>query len=272
MRETMSSEELAWRIRRHGIEMTHVSHGSHIASVLSAAEIVAVLYNEVMHVGPELVDDEERDRFILSKGHASAAVYAALAEKGFFPVEELVTQEQDGSRISGHISRNGLPGVEFSTGSLGHGLGVGAGLALAAKEDGAQHRVFVVLGDGECEEGSVWEAALFAHHYSLANLVATVDHNHMQAMGTCEEVASLAPLGDKWRAFGWHVQEVNGNDIGELRQAYAHLSQEQPNCIIAHTVKGKGISFMENQLLWHYHDPQGEEYERAVAELEAHRP
>ena len=171
----MTSEQLAWRIRRHGIEMTHLSGGSHVGAVMSVADIVAVLYADVLKYDPEKPDWEERDRFILSKGHAGASIYAALAESGFFPVEELKTHYADGSRLSGHVSHH-LPGVDFSTGSLGHGLSAGAGMAYAAKKDGKNFRTFVVLGDGECNEGSVWEAALFANHFRLSNLVAVVDH------------------------------------------------------------------------------------------------
>ena len=178
--DVLNTKELAWTIRRDGIEMTHVSHGSHIAAILSVADIVAVLYNDVMRIYPDDAKNDNRDRFILSKGHAGAAVYSALAHKGFFPVEELLTQGSDGSRLSEHVSHKKLPGVELSTGSLGHGIGVGCGMALAAKNDHKLHRVFVVMGDGECEEGSVWEAALFAAHKELSNLIVTIDHNKMR--------------------------------------------------------------------------------------------
>lgn len=175
----MKSKNLAWLIRRHGIEMTHLSGGSHIGAILSVADIIAVLYTDVLYIDCSNPKMENRDRFILSKGHAGASVYAALAENGFFPVEELKTHYQNGSRLSGHVSHH-LPGVDFSTGSLGHGLSAGVGMAYAAKKDHKEHRVYVVLGDGECDEGSVWEAALFANHYRLNNLVAVVDHNMMQ--------------------------------------------------------------------------------------------
>ena len=177
----MTSEQLAWMIRRHGIEMTHLSGGSHIGAIMSVADIVAVLYADVMKFDCNNPEWDERDRFILSKGHAGAAIYAALAENGFFAPKELKTHYQNGSRLSGHVSHH-LPGVDMSTGSLGHGLCVGSGMAYAAKKDKKQHKVFVVLGDGECDEGSVWEAALFANHFRLNNLVAIVDHNHMQSL------------------------------------------------------------------------------------------
>ena len=177
----MNSEELSWLIRRHGIEMTHLSGGSHIGAVMSVADIIAVLYTDVLNYDSKNPEWDERDRFILSKGHAGAAIYAALAENGFFPVEELKTHYQNGSRLSGHVSHH-LPGVDFSTGSLGHGLSAAAGMAYAAKKDRKKHKVYVVLGDGECNEGSVWEAAMFANHFRLNNLVCIVDHNHMASL------------------------------------------------------------------------------------------
>ena len=267
----MKSEELAWKIRRHAIEMTHLSKESHIGSALSAADIVAVLYNNVLRINPENQKNKERDRFILSKGHAGIAVYAALAEKGFFPVEELKTHCKNGSRLSGHVSHENVPGVEVSTGSLGHGLGVGAGIALAGKYDKTDYRVFVLIGDGECEEGAIWEAALFAKQFNLFNLTVIVDHNHLQALKDVETTLSMVNLADKWKAFGWDVQEINGHDHDSLKKALLG-TVHGPSCIIAETVKGKGISFMENQILWHYRDPQGDDYKRAVYELESVKP
>lgn len=267
---------LAWLIRRHGLEMTHISRGSHIGSVFSLAEIMATLYARVLNVRPEEPNWPERDRLILSKGHAGAAVYAALAERGFFDVEELKTHYANGSRLSGHVSHKGIPGVEFSTGSLGHGLAVASGMALAAKVDGKQHRVYCILGDGECDEGEVWEAALIAHQFKLDHLVAVIDHNKMQSLDFCENTIALAPFGDKWRSFGWNVIETDGNDTDALEIAFAqaktNAGSEKPTVIIANTIKGKGVSFMENNILWHYRTPQGEEYEAARKELEAQRP
>lgn len=270
----LSTKELAWRIRRHGVEMTHLSGGSHIGSILSLADIMAVLYGGVLNVDPARPRLEERDRLILSKGHAGAAVYAALAETGFFSVEELNTHYQNGSRLSGHVSHKGVPGVEFSTGALGHGLPVGAGMALAAKKDGKERRVYVVMGDGECDEGSVWEAALIARQYKLDHLIAVIDHNKMQSLDYCENTIALSPFGDKWRSFGWHVIEADGHDHESLEAAFGEARERdgKPCVIIAHTVKGKGVSFMENNILWHYRSPQGEEYEAAVRELEAQKP
>ena len=267
---------LAWLIRRHGLEMTHLSRGSHIGAIFSLAEIMAVLYTGVLHVNPADPAMPDRDRLILSKGHAGAAVYAALAERGFFPVEELKTHYANGSRLSGHVSHKGVPGVEFSTGSLGHGLAVGAGMALGAKMDKAPWRTYVILGDGECDEGSVWEAALQAHQYQLDNLIAVVDHNRMQSLDFCEKTIALEPFADKWRDFGWQVQVVDGHDVAALQAAFAraknNLGGGKSSVIIAETTKGKGVSFMENDILWHYRTPQGEEYDAALKELEAQRP
>lgn len=269
-------EVLAWLIRRHGLEMTHLSRGSHIGSVFSLAEIIAVLYDCVLKVDPSDPDMPERDRLILSKGHAGAAVYAALAEKGFFSVEMLKEHYQNGSVLSGHISHKGVPGIEFSTGSLGHGLAVAAGMALSARLDHADHRTYVVLGDGECDEGSVWEAALQAAQFRLDDLIAVVDHNHMQSLDFCEKTLALEPIEEKWREFGWNALRTNGHDIGKLKEAFHRALENrgtgQPTVIIADTVKGKGVSFMENNILWHYRTPQGEEYEAALKELEAQRP
>ena len=275
----MKSEQLAWKIRRHGIEMTHLSGGSHIGAILSVADIIAVLYTDVLRFDPKNPGWEKRDRFILSKGHAGAAIYAALAENGFFPVEELKTHYQNGSRLSGHVSHH-LPGVEISTGSLGHGLSVAAGMAYAAKKVGVtDHRVFAVLGDGECNEGAVWEAALFANHFRLNNLVAIVDHNRMQSMDFNENTLEIENFAGKWRAFGWHVIELDGNDHDALKAAFAQCEKNaleqphKPTVLIANTVKGCGVSFMRNDILWHYRFPHdGWEYDMAVTELHANKP
>ena len=274
--DTGNPRVLAWLIRRHGLEMTHLSRGSHIGAIFSLAEIMATLYTGVLNVNPAVPAMPDRDRLILSKGHAGAAVYAALAERGFFPVEELKTHYADGSRLSGHVSHKGVPGVEFSTGSLGHGLPAAAGMALGAKKDHAPWRVYCVLGDGECDEGAVWEAALQARQFALDNLIAVVDFNRMQSLDFCENTLALEPFADKWRAFGWRAIEVDGHDVDALRAAFdeakGNLGGGQPTVVIAKTVKGKGVSFMENNILWHYRTPQGEEYEAALRELEAQRP
>lgn len=266
----MTSQELASKIRRHAIEMTHISNGSHIGSVLSMVDIIAVLYQEVLNVDPEFPQKEDRDRFILSKGHAGAAVYAALAEKGFISIDELKTHLADGSRLSGHVSHKGIPGVELSTGSLGHGLSVGLGMAMAAKKDKRHNKVYVLCGDGECDEGAIWEAALVSHHYKLDNLIAIIDHNKMQSLDCCENTISLSPFADKWKAFGWDVIDIDGHNHDELKLAFtkAQQSEDKPTVVIANTVKGKGISFMENNIIWHYRSPQGEDYSNALQEME----
>lgn len=268
----MTSEQLAWKICRHDVEMTHISGGSHIGAVLSVADIIAVLYADVLRCRPEEPKWEDRDRFVLSKGHAGAALYIALAERGFFPVEELRTYYQNGSRLSGHVSHK-VPGVDVSTGSLGHGIGVAVGMAIAAKQDGKQHRVFAVLGDGECNEGSVWEAAQAAANFRLDNLVVIVDHNHMQSLDFCERTLNSGALADKWRSFGWYVQELDGHDHGALRAALTHREPGRPTVIVAHTVKGHRIPFMERDILWHYRFPhEGWEYDCAVNALHRCKP
>lgn len=263
----MDSIQLALEIRRHAIEMTHASHASHIGAILSVTDIVAVLYSDILNTNVKMPMDRNRDRLILSKGHAGVAIYAALAEKGFFDKKLLDTYYQDGSLLSGHVSHKGIEGVEVSTGSLGHGIGIAVGMALAAKLDNKKHHVYVILGDGECEEGSVWEAALFAVHHKLDNLTVIVDHNKMQAMGTCEQQLGLKNIEEKWNVFGFNTVECDGHDHDELEKSLRISEIGRPTCVIAHTVKGKGVSYMENELLWHYRDPQGELYEIARKEL-----
>ena len=271
----MNSEQLAWLIKRHGVEMTHISGGSHIGPILSVSDIIAVLYNDVANISPENLQDENRDRVVLSKGHAGAAIYAALAEKGFFDRAELKTHYANGSRLSGHVSHKGIPGVEVSTGSLGHGVCMAAGMALNAKLCSMPYYTYAIVGDGECDEGSVWEMALFANQFKLNQLVVVVDHNKMQSLDFCENTLSLAPFADKWRAFGWNVFDIDGHDHDALRAAFAEAKQskDKPTVIVANTIKGKGISFMENDILWHYRFPHdGEEYDGALAELYAQMP
>lgn len=265
-----TTKELALRIRRHVVDMTHLGKSSHVASALSMADLMAVLYGDVMRVDPARPEWPERDRFILSKGHAGACVYATLAECGFFPLEQLDSHYQDGSNLSGHVSHKGVPGVELSTGSLGHGLSVATGMALAARRQGKSHHVFCLLSDGEFDEGSNWEAILFAAHHKLDNLTAIVDYNKIQSLAPVKETLNLEPFADKWRSFGWVVHEIDGHDHDAIRSGMSDLpgTPGQPTCIMAHTTKGKGVSFMENSVLWHYRSPQGEEYEAAVRELE----
>ena len=263
--------DLARRIRAHAVRMVHRARASHIGSCLSMADILAVLYGEILRVDPGRADWSERDRFILSKGHGAAALWAVLAERGFFPVAELDTYCADGSRLPGHVTHAGVPGVELSTGSLGHGLPVGCGMALAARHDERAWRTFVLLSDGECDEGSTWEAALFAPHHRLDRLIAIVDHNKIQSFGSVAEVLKLEPLADKWRAFGWAVREINGHSHQQLRDTLRHTPFEpgKPSLIVAHTVKGKGVRFMEDRLAWHYRSPDDEQLTEALAELGA---
>ncbi len=262
---------VAGRIRHHVLEMTTRGKSSHIGSALSMVDMMAVLYGHMMTYDPAEPRMQTRDRFILSKGHAGAAVYATLAEFGFFDTEELKNHYQNGSKFSGHVSHKGVPGVELSTGSLGHGLGVGTGMAVAAKRQGKGHRVYVVLSDGECDEGSNWEAFLFAGHHRLSNLTVAIDYNKIQSLAPVSETLALEPFADKLRAFGWHVEEADGHDHHALVNGFSAANEaEGPGVLICHTTKGKGVSFMENQVLWHYRNAQGEEYDAAKAELTAY--
>lgn len=263
---------LAKRIRQHVVRMTHRARSSHVGTSLSMADLLAVLYGGILRVKPDQPDWPDRDRFILSKGHGAAGAYAALAERGFFPVQQaLETYCQDGSALAGHVTHTGVPGVDASTGSLGHGLSIACGMALVGKRDGRPYRVFALLSDGECDEGSTWEAVLFAPHHHLDNLVAIVDYNKIQSLGRVSEVLDLEPLGEKWRSFGWSVREIDGHDVEQIHWALRAVPFEpgRPSCIIAHTVKGKGVSFMEDKLAWHYQPPNDQELGQALAELEA---
>ena len=264
----IDSDDLAKRIRIQALKMVHRARASHIGSALSCADIVAVLYGQIMAVKSTHPNWSERDRFLLSKGHACVAVYAALAECGFFSEKELLNYGQDHSMMMNHISHK-VPGVEFSTGSLGHGLPFGVGKALVAKRSGLTWRTFVLLSDGELGEGSNWEALMFAAHHRLDNLIAIVDYNKLQSITTVEETLKVEPLADKVRAFGWAVHELNGHDHLALRAALEHETLEigKPTFIIAHTTKGKGVSFMENAVLWHYKSPNDAELSQALAEI-----
>ncbi len=264
-----SSEELASKIRRSVVQMAHLGKSSHVGSALSMTDIIAVLYKDILNVDPTSPEMPDRDRFILSKGHAGSAIYAALAHSGFIPIETLDEHYQDGSILSGHVSHKGVPGVELSTGSLGHGLSVAVGMAKAAHLQKRKHRIFCLMSDGECDEGSNWEAILFAAHHSLNNLTALIDYNKIQSLAPVAETLGLEPFADKWIAFGWQVLEVDGHNHHELHQALSdeETDNTQPKCIICHTTKGKGISFMEDSVLWHYRTPQGEEYDAALKEL-----
>ncbi len=261
--------DIALRIRRHCVRMTHRANSSHIGSSLSTADILAVLYGRILQLNPGEPSWPERDRFILSKGHGCAALYAILAECGFFPMDWLETYYQNGSLLAGHATHKNVPGVEVSTGSLGHGLPIATGMALAAKRDGKRHRIFCLLSDGECDEGSTWEPALFAPHHKLDNLVVIIDYNKIQSFGRVKDVINLDPLGEKWHAFGWAVREIDGHDLNAIEKALnaVPFETDRPSCVVAHTIKGKGISFMEDKLLWHYRSPRDQELDLALAEL-----
>ena len=258
----------ATAIRGRALQMVQRARASHIGGALSMADLLAVLYGEILRVHPAEPHWPERDRFILSKGHSCTALYAALALRGFFPVEDLIGYGKNGSRLLAHVSHKS-PGVEFSTGSLGHGLPFGCGKALAAKRCGKNWRVFVMLSDGELDEGSNWESILFAPQHKLDNLVAMIDYNKIQSLGSVKEVLNLDPLSDKFRAFRWAVREVDGHNSDQIRTALAGVPWEpgKPSCLIAHTIKGKGVSFMENQLAWHYQSPNATQLQQALTEL-----
>jgi len=262
-------QEKARAVRRDIIRMIGAAGSGHPGGSLSAVEVLTALYFHVMRLDPKRPDWSERDRFILSKGHAAPALYAVLAERGYFPVEELTTLRQLGSPLQGHPDMKKLPGVEMSTGSLGQGLSAACGMALAARLDKADWRVYVLLGDGESEEGQVWEAAMAAAHYRLDNLTAYLDYNRLQIDGPVRNVMNPEPLADKWKAFGWNVLSVDGHNFKEILEATeaARAVSGQPSIIICHTVKGEGVSFMENEVDWHGKAPSAEETERALAEL-----
>jgi transketolase len=262
-------EKMARQLRRHVITMTATAGSGHPGGSLSAADIVTALYFKVMRHDPENPRWPDRDRFILSKGHVAPILYAALAECGYFPVEELSTLRKLDSRLQGHTDRTLTPGVEMSAGSLGQGLSFGIGVALAARLDKRGYQAYVLLGDGECEEGQVWEAAMFAPHFQMDNLTAIVDNNGLQLDGRCCDIMGIEPLADKWRAFNWHVIEINGHDMSQILQALKEARQikQRPTVIIAHTVKGKGVSFMENNVDFHGKAPTPQEAEIALKEL-----
>jgi transketolase len=268
MQTTRSQANL---IRRRSLQMVHSAGLGHPGGDLSSADILSVLYFDVLRIDPANPAAAGRDRFFMSKGHCSGSFYAALAGAGFFPIEELATYMQPLSRLIGHPDRNKLPGIEASTGALGHGLPIGAGAALAAKMDGAGWRTFVLTGDGELQEGSNWEAAMMAAHYGLDNLTVIVDRNRFQQGDATETANRLEPLADKWRAFGWAVAEVDGHDHDTLTSLFHRLPLEagKPNCVIAHTHKGKGVSFMEDRVEWHHRVPSAQELAQALHELEA---
>ena len=265
----MNLKAKSFALRKDILDMVYSAKTGHIGGDFSVCDILNVLYNRQMNLTPENFSSKGRDHFILSKGHSVEALYAVLADKGFFPKELLKTYSQFGSDFIGHPN-NKIPGIEMNSGSLGHGLSVGVGMAIAEKRDGSPARVYVVMGDGELAEGSVWEAAMAASHYGLDNLTAIVDRNGLQISGSTEQVMAQESQRERWSAFGWHVLEANGNDVAEISAKLAEAAgfRGKPCVIIAHTIKGYGVSFMENRAEWHHKVPDREQYETAMAELD----
>ena len=263
------SHKFARRLRAHALRMTNSARASHIGSCLSIADILAVLYCNFLRFDPKDPFFSDRDRFIVSKGHAAAIVYAALAESGYFELSELERYCVDGGMLSGHVTKT-VPGVELSTGSLGHGLPVAAGMALSAQRNNSNWRTVCLLSDGEMDEGSNWEAIQFAQHFKLSSLIAIVDYNKIQSFGSVAAVSDLHPLADKFRAFNWGVIELDGHDHKALAAALNGTPplKDRPTAIVAHTIKGKGVSFMEGKLAWHYRNPDNNQLEAALAEVE----
>ncbi len=264
-----SLEETAKAIRRSIVTMLGEAGSGHPGGSLSSTDVLTALYFHEMKLDPGNPQWDKRDRFVLSKGHAAPLLYATLAQRGYFPKEELMTLRKMGSRLQGHPVMDKVPGVELSTGSLGQGISMAVGLALAGRLDGSSHRVFALVGDGECQEGIVWEAAMAAAHYGLGNLTAVLDANGLQIDGRCSDVMCLDPIEEKWRAFGWHVMTIDGHDMQAIVNALqeADKVEHQPVMIVAHTVKGKGVSFMENQPGWHGKAPNPEQVQQALEEL-----
>ena len=259
------------RIRQHIIEGTFNAKSGHPGGSLSAADVITYLYMKEMKVDPDNPKWEDRDRFVLSKGHAAPALYGALAVRGFFPEDEIKNLRKPSSFLQGHPDMKGVPGVDMSTGSLGQGVSCAVGMALAGKVAGKDYRVYSVLGDGEIQEGQVWEAAMFAAHKKLSNLTIFIDNNNLQIDGTMEEVNSPYPIPEKFQAFGWNTVEIDGHDSDQIDDAIAQATsvKDKPTAVIMHTVKGKGVSFMENQVGWHGVAPNAEQYENAMNELKA---
>ena len=263
----------AVQVREGILTATHAAKSGHPGGSLSAADVFTWLYFEELNINPESPRDPDRDRFVLSKGHTAPGLYSVLAARGFFPAEELTTLRAIGSRLQGHPNMNETPGVDMSSGSLGQGVSAAAGMALAAKRMGKSLRVYTLLGDGEIEEGQVWEAMMFAHHYGLDNLCVIIDNNGLQIDGKVTDVMNPYPIPDKLAAFGLHVEQADGHDFAQLEKAFAAARETKgvPTAIVIKTVKGKGVSFMENQAGWHGKAPNDEEYAKGMAELEALR-
>lgn len=260
-------QSLARKIRRNILEMTYAVGGSHIGCSLGIVEILVALYFKVLHINPKKPNMDERDKFILSKGHACTAFYAVLAERGFFPQTKLKEYAKDGSKIAAHVTLGSLPGIETTAGSLGHGLSMGTGMALALKNKNVKNNVYVLNGDGECMEGSVWEAVIFASHHRLDNLILIVDNNDLITLGHIKETVNIYPLDKKLTSFGWITINTDGHNIDKITRALKTPHKGRPLAVIARTIKGKGVSFMENRKEWHGNCPTKEQYEQALKEL-----
>lgn len=267
--ETLSHlQSKAKEVRRRILTMVHEANSGHVGGSLGAADLVVALYYHLMQHDPDRPDWSERDRFVLSKGHCTPVIYAVLADCGYFPVADLKTFRRPGSHLQGHPYQPKTPGIEVSTGTLGLGLSTAVGMALGAKQRGQAHHYYVLCGDGEIQEGQIWEAAMFANKYKLDNVIGFVDRNYLQTDGNSEDIMPLDPLRPKWEGFGWRVFDIDGHDFNAIVDTVEEAQDaDQPVMIIARTVKGKGVSFMEDEMVWHGKPPEQEEYERAMAEL-----
>jgi len=260
-----NAANLALAARHEIISMTSAAKASHVASALSVVDILSVLYAGAANISAANMNDPDRDVVILSKGHSASALYSLLALQGFFPKEWLAQYCDNGAPLGGHVTSKGVPGVELTTGSLGHGLPYGLGIAMSRKKNGAKGRTFVVMSDGECDEGTTWESAMIANHHGLDNLVVVVDRNRIQSLTFTEDTLKLEPFADKWLAFGWQTETVPGHDYAALAKSLS--TQTGPKCIIAETTKGKGVDFMENSVLWHYKPPTSDDVTKAFDQL-----
>lgn len=260
-----SAAELALAARHEIISMTSIANASHVGSALSVVDILSVLYTGSTNISPKNLAQKDRDIVILSKGHAASALYSVLALQGFFPRDWLKKYCENDAPLGGHVTSKGVPGVELSTGSLGHGLPYGLGIAMSRKLSGIPGRVFVVMSDGECDEGTTWESAMIANHHNLDNLVVLIDRNKIQSLTFTEDTLKLEPFSDKWRAFGWETRVVDGHDYNSLRDSLTDT--QGPTCVIADTTKGKGVNFMENSVLWHYKAPNQDDVKKAFNQL-----
>ena len=265
--KSAKSKIFSKKIRANSLRMVSVSNSSHIGSCLSVADILAVLFTNILKIFPKDPKNLNRDRLIFSKGHASAIYYAALAESGFFDVKKLKNYCKNNSNLFGHVTKNNIPGVEFSTGSLGHGLPVASGIAFSLKSKKRKNKVYCIISDGECDEGSTWESALFSSHHKLNNLTVIIDHNKIQSFGRVSKILKLKPFINKWKSFNWEVKEVDGHSHSDLFSNLINQKQNKPKVIIAHTIKGKGVPFMEDKLLWHYRSPNSDELVKSLENL-----